>query len=152
MVLVHLLVILLQLFMFSGEVMGWAKAKLKLRSNQDFCSKPWLEPSQTKARPKPRGLAQAWKKWSQAQGKPGQSHGFRPSQGQHITTLNPNSSHHPSRLIAQFLPHGIPLDNRPDPCSFTTQINTALANNRTSKHLKVVAASFNNHGEMLGLG
>ena len=65
------------------------------------------------------------------------------------TPLNPNSSHHPSRLIAQFLPRGIPPDNRPDPCSLATQINTALTANRTSKHLKVVAASFNNHGNLI---
>ena len=38
-----------------------------------FWHKPWLEPSQARARPKPCTLALAWKKQSQGQEKPGQS-------------------------------------------------------------------------------
>ena len=67
--------------------MDWTKAKPR------FYGKPWLEPGQAKARPRPRGLALAWKKWNQGQGKPGQSHGFRPSQGQHITTQSQETCH-----------------------------------------------------------
>jgi hypothetical protein len=63
--------------------------------------------------------------------------------------LNPNSSHHPSRLVAQFLPNGLPPDRRPDPCTMVPQINSILASKQSSKHLKVVAASFNNHGNLI---
>ena len=63
--------------------------------------------------------------------------------------LNPNSSHHPSRLVAQFLLNGLPPDRRPDPCTIVLKINSILASKRSSQHLKVVAASFNNHGNLI---
>ena len=62
---------------------------------------------------------------------------------------NPNSSHHPSRLVAQFLPKGVPDILRPDPGSIVTKLNSALALNQASKHLKVVAASFNTQGNLI---
>jgi hypothetical protein len=62
---------------------------------------------------------------------------------------NPNSSHHPSRLVAQFLPKGIPDNLRPDPSNIVASINAALAPNQASKHLKVVAANFNAQGNLI---
>ena len=62
---------------------------------------------------------------------------------------NPNSSHHPSRLVAQFLPKGIPDTMRPDPSNIVANINTALSHNQASRHLKVVAASFNSQGNLI---
>ena len=75
------------------------------------------------------------------------------TQGQQIqapkTPINPNSSHHPSRLVAQFVPRGVPEDQRPDPSMIVTQVNASLASNEASKHLKVVAASFNTQGNLI---
>ena len=62
---------------------------------------------------------------------------------------NPNSSHHPSRLVAQFLPKGVSDNLRPEPGSIVTKINSALALNQASRHLKVVAASFNTQGNLI---
>ena len=62
---------------------------------------------------------------------------------------NPNSSHHPSRLVAQFLPKGIPDTMRPDPSNIVANINTALSHNQASRHIKVVAASFNTQGNLI---
>ena len=62
---------------------------------------------------------------------------------------NPNPSHHPSRLIAQFIPKGIPDNMRPDPSNIVANINTALSFNPASSHLKVVAASFNTQGNLI---
>jgi hypothetical protein len=62
---------------------------------------------------------------------------------------NPNTSHHPSRLIAQFLPKGIADILRPDPSNIVASINAALAPNQASKHLKVVATNFNTRGNLI---
>ena len=48
-------------------------SKPKPRPSHVFDHKPWLEPSQAEASPKPCTLALAWKKQSQGQEKPGQS-------------------------------------------------------------------------------
>ena len=65
------------------------------------------------------------------------------------TPLNPNTSHHPSRMVAQFLPNGIPENARPDPSNIVAEINATLSANPTSKHMKVVAANFNNQGNLI---
>ena len=62
---------------------------------------------------------------------------------------NPNSSHHPSRLVAQFLPKGISEILRPDPSKIVNDINTTLSSKQASKHLKVVAANFNQQGNLI---
>ena len=62
---------------------------------------------------------------------------------------NPNSSHHPSRLVAQFYPKGIPDNLRPDPSKIVTEINAALASHQPSSHMKVVAANFNTQGNLI---
>ena len=62
---------------------------------------------------------------------------------------NPNSSHHPSRLVAQFLPNGISEILRPDPSRIVADINTALESKQASSHLKVVAANFNPQGNLI---
>ena len=71
-----------------------------------------------------------------------------PTQAPNIP-LNPNASHHPSRLVAQFLPNGVPPDSRPDPCSIVPKLNAILSAKPSSKHLKIVAANFNNQGNLI---
>ena len=63
--------------------------------------------------------------------------------------LNPKASHHPSRLVVQFKPNGIPPEQRPDPSLLVGNINASLAHDPQSKHLKVVAANFNNQGNLI---
>ena len=65
------------------------------------------------------------------------------------TPLNPKTSHHPSRMVVQFKPNGIPMERRPDPGQLVSNINAALALNPQSKHMKVVAANFNNQGNLI---
>jgi hypothetical protein len=65
------------------------------------------------------------------------------------TPLNPKTSHHPSRLVVQFKPNGIPTEKRPDPSQIVGNINAALALNPQSTHMKVVAANFNNQGNLI---
>ena len=67
------------------------------------------------------------------------------------TPTNPNASHHPSRLVAQFLPTGIPENLRPDPSRIVTELNTAITNNHRNNlnPVKIVAASFNTQGNLI---
>ena len=65
------------------------------------------------------------------------------------TPKNPNSSHHPSRLVVQYSPNGVAPDKRHDPSLIVENVNAALTANPRSKHLKVVAASYNNHGNLI---
>jgi hypothetical protein len=62
---------------------------------------------------------------------------------------NPKTAHHPTRMVVQFKPNGIPTEQRPDPSKIVGSINEALANNPQAKHMKVVAASFNNQGNLI---
>jgi hypothetical protein len=63
--------------------------------------------------------------------------------------LNPNSPYHPSRLVVQFPPGGIPDNLRPDPSKIVAEINNTLASNQSACHLKVVAANFNTQGNLI---
>ena len=63
--------------------------------------------------------------------------------------LNPNTSHHPSRLVAQFLPTGIPEELRPDPSRIVAELNSAITNNHRNIQVKIVAASFNSQGNLI---
>jgi hypothetical protein len=65
------------------------------------------------------------------------------------TPRNPSSSHHPSRLVVQFLPNGLPVDRRLDPSEIVSRLNTDLASKSKSTHMKVVAANFNNQGNLI---
>ena len=65
------------------------------------------------------------------------------------TPFNPNTSHHPSRLVAQFLPTGIPEELRPDPSKIVADLNTAITTNHRSNPTKIVAASFNTQGNLI---
>ena len=51
-----------------------------------------------------------------------------PKQGTKLPQ-NPKTSSHPSRLIVQFRPNGIPAEHRPDPGDIVSNINTTLALN-----------------------
>ena len=62
---------------------------------------------------------------------------------------NPKTSYHPSRLVVQFSPNGIPVDKRPDPSIIVGSINDGLDTNPKSKHIRVVAASFNTQGNLI---
>jgi hypothetical protein len=62
---------------------------------------------------------------------------------------NPKAAHHPSRLAIQFLPDGIPENKRKDPMTIVETVNQALGNHPDAKHLKVVAAKFNNQGNLI---
>ena len=73
----------------------------------------------------------------------------QPSHQEPNIPQNPNSSFHPSRMVVQFPPHGLPIDKRPDPGLIVDGINTALSKNNQAKHLKVVAANFNNQGNLI---
>ena len=68
------------------------------------------------------------------------------------TTLppsNPKAAHHPSRLAIQFLPDGIPEGERRDPIMIVETVNRALEQKPDTRHLKVVAAKFNNQGNLI---
>jgi hypothetical protein len=66
-----------------------------------------------------------------------------------VIPTNPNSSHHPSRLVAQFLPTGIPENLRPDPSKIVTELNSAISSKHPGKPVKIVAASFNTQGNLI---
>ena len=68
---------------------------------------------------------------------------------EHKIPQNPKAAHHPSRLVIQFKPNGIPAEKRPDPSQIVGNINTALSLNPHAKHMKVVAANFNNQGNLI---
>jgi hypothetical protein len=65
------------------------------------------------------------------------------------TPTNPNASHHPSRLVAQFLPTGIPENLRPDPSKIVADLNAAISNNNQNCLVKIVAVNFNTQGNMI---
>ena len=62
---------------------------------------------------------------------------------------NPNAAHHPSRLVVQFLPTGIPEDLRLDPSKMVLDLNAAIARNHPSRTVRIVAASFNPQGNLI---
>ena len=62
---------------------------------------------------------------------------------------NPRLAHHHTRLVAQFLPNGIPASNRRDPGEIVMKINKALVTSAKTKHLKVVAANYNRQGNII---
>lgn len=64
-------------------------------------------------------------------------------------TSNPRLAHHPTRVVAQFPPNGIPEPNRWDPSDIVNRINSNLASLKESKHLKIVAASYNKQGNLI---
>ena len=72
----------------------------------------------------------------------------RPQQGK-PAPANPNAAHHPSRLIAQFLPTGIPENLRPDPNTIVTELNAAIERSHPSRSVKIVTASFNPQGNLI---
>ena len=65
------------------------------------------------------------------------------------TPSNPNAAHHPSRLIAQFLPTGIPENLRPDPSKIVSELNAAISKKHQSNPVKIVAANFNMQGNLI---
>ena len=62
---------------------------------------------------------------------------------------NPRLAHHLTRIVAQFPPNGILDSDRWDPSAIVTRINNALASMRESKHLRIVAASYNRQGNLI---
>ena len=63
---------------------------------------------------------------------------------------NPNSSHHPSRLVIQFLPHGALKDeDKMDPSTIVNKVNEALQKSPQAKHIKVVAAKYNTQKNLI---
>ena len=74
---------------------------------------------------------------------------LQPSAKDRKAPVNPNSSHHPSRLVAQFPPGGVPENMRPDPSRIVLEVNAALSASDSSKHMKVVAANFNPQGNLI---
>ena len=73
----------------------------------------------------------------------------QPPKPDSLPPQNPNAAFHPSRLVVQFPPQGLPIERRPDPSTIVDKINTALTSNPQAKHLKVVAANFNNQGNLI---
>ena len=65
------------------------------------------------------------------------------------TPTNPNAAHHPSRVVINFSPNGLPQDARPSPQQVVTTLNQALGNNPQAKHLKIVVANFNYQGNLI---
>ena len=65
------------------------------------------------------------------------------------TPANPNAAHHPSRMVIQFSPNGIPTEARPSPQQVVTTLNQALGSNPKAKHIKIVAANFNYQGNLI---
>jgi len=63
--------------------------------------------------------------------------------------VNANSAHHPTRLVIQFLPDGIPAENRMEPTAIVNAVNNALATKQESNHLKVVAATYNHQRNLI---
>jgi hypothetical protein len=61
----------------------------------------------------------------------------------------PSNSHHPSRLVIQFPPDGLPERDRKDPQAIVKAVNGALERNPDSRHLRVVAAKFSVQGNLV---
>ncbi|PPR03943.1 hypothetical protein CVT26_001149 [Gymnopilus dilepis] len=66
-----------------------------------------------------------------------------------MAEMPPNSSHHPSRLVVQFLPDGIKDADKSDPQEIVQIINDGLSQHPDARHLKVVAARFNKQGNLI---
>jgi hypothetical protein len=81
--------------------------------------------------------------------KPEASKKATPTDQSKMTPTNPNSAHHPSRMVIQFSPNGIPQDARPSPQQVVTTLNQALGCNPKAKHLRIVAANFNHQGNLI---
>lgn len=62
---------------------------------------------------------------------------------------NPRLAHHPTRLVAQFLPNGVPASNRRDPSVIVAKVNTALSSAQRTRQIRVVAASYNKQGNII---
>ena len=64
---------------------------------------------------------------------------------------NPLTAHHPCHAVIRFLPDGIREEDRMEPALVVSTINNALANTQSlkAKHIKAVAASYNNHGNLI---
>ena len=64
---------------------------------------------------------------------------------------NPLSAHHPCRAVIRFLPDGIKEGDRMEPALVVNTINNALANSQAlkAKHIKAVAATYNNQGNLI---
>ncbi|PPQ92947.1 hypothetical protein CVT25_000111, partial [Psilocybe cyanescens] len=77
-----------------------------------------------------------------------------PNSSQESTTSkpanpNPDTSHHPSRLIVQFHPDGIRDKDKSEPETIVQTINEALRTDPKASHLRVVAARFNLQGNLI---
>jgi hypothetical protein len=62
---------------------------------------------------------------------------------------NPNRAHHPSRFIVQFPPGGIAKEARLHEEEVVRRVNEALGENPTSAHLHIVAATYNQQGNLI---
>ena len=65
------------------------------------------------------------------------------------TQSNPRLAHHYTRLVAQFLPNGVPLSNRREPSDIVSKINASLTSTPQTKHIRVVAANYNKQGNII---
>ena len=66
-------------------------------------------------------------------------------------STNPLSAHHPCRAVIRFLPDGIKEGKHMEPAEVVNTINSALANSQAlkAKHIKAVAATYNNQGNLI---
>lgn len=77
-----------------------------------------------------------------------------PSQEKALTatqTINPNpdTSHHPLRLIVQFHPDSILDKDREDPETVIQLVNSTLGIDEKAKYLKVIAVRYNTQGNLI---
>ena len=62
------------------------------------------------------------------------------------TNNSPTSRHHPSRLVIQILPDGMPEQERQDPPHMVKQINETLMRFEDSQQMRIVSAKWNANG------
>lgn len=62
---------------------------------------------------------------------------------------HPKTAHHPTRLVIQFLPRGIEAKDRQDPKEIVERINNVLLKTQNAQHLRVVAATYNFHNNLI---
>ena len=62
---------------------------------------------------------------------------------------HPKTAHHPTRLVIQFLPRGIDAKDRLDPKEIVKLVNTELSKTQDTQQLKVVAATYNFHNNLI---
>ncbi|KAK0485343.1 hypothetical protein EDD18DRAFT_1428674 [Armillaria luteobubalina] len=62
---------------------------------------------------------------------------------------NANAAHHPTRLVVQILPSGIPADERKEPFALVKTINEALQDHDDAKHMVVVSGKYNTNGNVI---